>query len=117
MRGQGTSFARLTQVLGAVAQSGSAPRSHRGGQGFESPQLHREVFTFQQGPCSRLDPDRPPGLPQARSRADAPRRFRGNVFGKCLTQLQRAFPSCGQAPPSMWAVPQPALILPAQGQT
>src|SRR5699024_12658212 len=27
-------------VLGAVAQSGSAPRSHRGGQGFESPQLH-----------------------------------------------------------------------------
>src|ERR1035441_9415518 len=39
--GQGTSFARLTQVLGAVAQSGSAPRSHRGGQGFESPQLHR----------------------------------------------------------------------------
>src|ERR1035441_2205733 len=38
--GQGTSFARLTQVLGAVAQSGSAPRSHRGGQGFESPQLH-----------------------------------------------------------------------------
>ena len=42
MRGQGTSFARLTQVLGAVAQSGSAPRSHRGGQGFKSPQLHRE---------------------------------------------------------------------------
>ncbi len=28
--------------LGAVAQSGSAPRSHRGGQGFESPQLHPE---------------------------------------------------------------------------
>src|SRR5271165_1825894 len=26
--------------LGAVAQSGSAPRSHRGGQGFKSPQLH-----------------------------------------------------------------------------
>ena len=26
---------------GAVAQSGSAPRSHRGGQGFESPQLHQ----------------------------------------------------------------------------
>src|SRR5207237_772353 len=25
---------------GVVAQSGSAPRSHRGGQGFESPQLH-----------------------------------------------------------------------------
>src|SRR6478609_260297 len=25
---------------GAVAQSGSAPRSHRGGQGFKSPQLH-----------------------------------------------------------------------------
>ena len=34
------SFARLTDVLGAVAQSGSAPRSHRGGQGFKSPQLH-----------------------------------------------------------------------------
>ena len=29
-----------TTRLGAVAQSGSAPRSHRGGQGFESPQLH-----------------------------------------------------------------------------
>jgi hypothetical protein len=27
--------------LGAVAQSGSAPRSHRGGQGFKSPQLHQ----------------------------------------------------------------------------
>ena len=25
---------------GAVAQSGSAPRSQRGGQGFKSPQLH-----------------------------------------------------------------------------
>ncbi len=33
-------FATLTDVLGAVAQSGSAPRSHRGGQGFKSPQLH-----------------------------------------------------------------------------
>src|SRR6201999_1426612 len=33
-------FARLTSVLGAIAQSGSAPRSHRGGQGFKSPQLH-----------------------------------------------------------------------------
>jgi len=26
-----------------VAQPGSAPRSHRGGQGFESPQLHQKV--------------------------------------------------------------------------
>jgi hypothetical protein len=25
--------------------------------------------------------------------------------------------SCGQAPLSIWAIPQPALILPAQGQT
>src|SRR5262249_3827181 len=33
-------FATLAPVLGAVAQSGSAPRSHRGGQGFKSPQLH-----------------------------------------------------------------------------
>jgi hypothetical protein len=40
-RGQASWFARLAQVLGAVAQSGSAPRSHRGGQGFKSPQLHR----------------------------------------------------------------------------
>src|SRR6266702_7283865 len=40
-RGQALWFARLAQVLGAVAQSGSAPRSHRGGQGFKSPQLHR----------------------------------------------------------------------------
>ncbi len=29
--------------------------SHRGGQGFKSPQLHLEAFTFQPGPCSRLD--------------------------------------------------------------
>jgi hypothetical protein len=43
-------------------------------------------------------------------------RARGNVFGKCLAQLQRAFPSCGQAPPSMWAVPQPALQAGRQGQ-
>src|SRR4051812_581733 len=28
-------------VPGAVAQTGSAPRSHRGGQGFKSPQLHK----------------------------------------------------------------------------
>jgi 1,5-anhydro-D-fructose reductase (1,5-anhydro-D-mannitol-forming) len=41
-RKQPAEFARLTLVLGAVAQSGSAPRSHRGGQGFESPQLHPE---------------------------------------------------------------------------
>src|SRR6266700_3574405 len=40
-RGQACWFATLTPVLGAVAQSGSAPRSHRGGQGFESPQLHK----------------------------------------------------------------------------
>ena len=49
-RGQGPVFATLTQVLGAVAQSGSAPRSHRGGQGFKSPQLHREIAG--QRPCS-----------------------------------------------------------------
>jgi hypothetical protein len=41
MSGPRLSFATLSQVLGAVAQSGSAPRSHRGGQGFKSPQLHR----------------------------------------------------------------------------
>ncbi len=28
-------------LQGPVAQSGSAPRSHRGGQGFKSPQVHR----------------------------------------------------------------------------
>jgi hypothetical protein len=43
MRAEGRRFATLSQVLGAVAQSGSAPRSHRGGQGFKSPQLHREI--------------------------------------------------------------------------
>jgi hypothetical protein len=36
-------FATLSAVPGAVAQSGSAPRSHRGGQGFKSPQLHPET--------------------------------------------------------------------------
>src|SRR6516165_6625338 len=41
MREQPPVFATLTAVLGAVAQSGSAPRSHRGGQGFKSPQLHQ----------------------------------------------------------------------------
>jgi hypothetical protein len=40
LRGQGPPFATLAAGPGAVAQSGSAPRSHRGGQGFESPQLH-----------------------------------------------------------------------------
>ena len=30
----------ILSAEGAVAQSGSAPRSHRGGQGFNSPQLH-----------------------------------------------------------------------------
>src|SRR3981081_2024218 len=40
MSGQSPKFATLTGGLGAVAQSGSAPRSHRGGQGFKSPQLH-----------------------------------------------------------------------------
>ena len=29
-------------LQGPVAQSGSAPRSHRGGQGFKSPQVHRQ---------------------------------------------------------------------------
>ncbi len=51
-RGQGPVFATLAQVLGAVAQSGSAPRSHRGGQGFESPQLHRVLAG--QALCSSL---------------------------------------------------------------
>src|SRR5271169_5467505 len=59
MRGQGTWFARLTQVLGAVAQSGSAPRSHRGGQGFKSPQLH-PGFPRSSGLFDFLAPD---GLP------------------------------------------------------
>ena len=31
-------------TYGAVAQSGSAPRSHRGGQGFKSPQLHHDTL-------------------------------------------------------------------------
>src|SRR5487761_1192560 len=40
------------RYLGCLA--GGALSSHRGGQGFESPQLHPEVFTFHQGLCSRL---------------------------------------------------------------
>jgi hypothetical protein len=47
-------FATLAAGLGAVAQSGSAPRSHRGGQGFKSPQLHPEIFTFDLALSSRL---------------------------------------------------------------
>src|SRR6201986_4829437 len=58
MHGQGRLFARLSQVLGAVAQSGSAPRSHRGGQGFKSPQLHREIagqrHTYGSHPTRRM---------------------------------------------------------------
>ena len=105
MRGQGTSFARLTQVLGAVAQSGSAPRSHRGGQGFKSPQLHRErssrfgwVYIHVSGKASV------PAFPRRR-------------IWQMPGAIATAFPLCGQreAPLSMWAVPQPALILPAQG--
>ena len=37
----GRAAGNLAIWLGAVAQSGSAPRSHRGGQGFKSPQLHQ----------------------------------------------------------------------------
>src|SRR5580693_8120561 len=48
MSGPRLSFATLTGVLGAVAQSGSAPRSHRGGQGFKSPQLHPLVLVSDQ---------------------------------------------------------------------
>ena len=44
---------------GAVAQPGSAPRSHRGGQGFESPQLH-----------PRQRPSRASGMALFRSTAD-----------------------------------------------
>ena len=40
---------RMTRAL-----PGGALGSHRGGQGFKSPQLHREVFTFQWGLFSRL---------------------------------------------------------------
>ena len=29
------------ETFGAVAQLARAPRSHRGGQGFDSPQLHK----------------------------------------------------------------------------
>src|SRR5580658_9632830 len=62
MSGQGRRFATLAQVLGAVAQSGSAPRSHRGGYVFKSPQLHREVLTFLWGLFSRLGLTFPVGL-------------------------------------------------------
>ena len=33
----------FSSLQGPVAQSGSAPRSHRGGQGFESPQVHNRL--------------------------------------------------------------------------
>src|SRR5260370_27899928 len=58
MRTPRPQFATLSQVLGAVAQSGSAPRSHRGGQGFKSPQLHREIagqrLTYSSHPTRRM---------------------------------------------------------------
>ena len=41
----------ITAALPSCALS-----SHRGGQGFKSPQLHREVFTFRWGLFSRLPP-------------------------------------------------------------
>ena len=37
-----------------MVAEGAVCLSHRGGQGFESPQLHLVVFTFLWGPCSRL---------------------------------------------------------------
>jgi hypothetical protein len=49
-------FATLTGGLGAVAQSGSAPRSHRGGQGFKSPQLHPLDLVSDQARGSFLRP-------------------------------------------------------------
>ena len=47
-------------VEGAVAQSGSAPRSHRGGQGFNSPQLH--TFTVTAEPADAVGAYRPGGV-------------------------------------------------------
>ncbi len=34
---------RVSVICGAVAQLARAPRLHRGGQGFESPQLHHSL--------------------------------------------------------------------------
>lgn len=44
-------------LQGPVAQSGSAPRSHRGGLGFKSPQVHRSaVLEFAQDRLTRSRP-------------------------------------------------------------
>jgi hypothetical protein len=39
-----------------VEQMASSPPRHGGGRGFESRHNRHEVFTFHQGPCSRLGP-------------------------------------------------------------
>ena len=51
------------------------------------------MFTFGLGPAPRL--------PQARTRADAPPRFRGNVWRNCVWRLRRvdwARLTCGRTP-------------------
>src|SRR5258707_8731765 len=54
--GASQEFATLAPGLGAVAQSGSAPRSHRGGQGFKSPQLHPKLQARACTDAARLAP-------------------------------------------------------------
>jgi hypothetical protein len=51
---------RVKQLLWGCGSVGRAPRSHRGGQGFESPQLHYSSHPYHQsGPRSRTSPGRP----------------------------------------------------------
>ena len=71
-----------------LAQLAEAPRSGRGGSGFESLGRYVEVFTFQRvhvhvWPRTATRPSR------ARTRAGVPGRFRGNVPRKCVRSLRR----------------------------
>lgn len=67
-------------LQGPVAQSGSAPRSHRGGQGFESPQVHAA-----QSPCRGF----PVGALACRTAPKYSNCFR-SCFPRCLPSLRSA---------------------------
>ena len=77
---------------GAVAQSGSAPRSHRGGQGFNSPQLH----TFTAEPADAVG-----AAPSAASR---PQEARVSDAGRARARRRGAAGSAGSSGPVVAAI-------------
>ncbi len=87
------------QAHWGCSAAGSAPRSHRGGQGFESPQLHREEgprYATGGPPRCRGSPERhrPRGTsPRARNGRSDPSGF----AREATSRQQRSNPGCRQA--------------------